>query len=191
MCRSHDIAVMISTDMTDSPEATRDWLEYRRIAEHYGERRTRRSRVPLMRHIDQGLAILRVIESTETAMRAFCLHPLLQSDADLAANYDRIGDLAVDPWVVVLALEYRNIANAALSSRVIARADEIVLSPLGEVNQMLTADKVQNRSDFLKHHAATHPRSAELARYYELWLERLGIDEKRYKKLVAVAAKAG
>lgn len=176
--------------MTNSPEAMRDWLEYRRIAEHYGPRKTRRSGVPLMRHIDQGVAILRAIDATETAMRAFCLHPLLQSDADLAANYERIGSLAADPWVIVLALEYRNIANAALATRVIARADEIALSPLGEVNQMLIADKVQNRSDFLKHHAATHPRSAELTRYFELWLARLGVDEQRYKKLVRVAAKA-
>lgn len=173
---------MISADMTSSP----DWLEYRRIAVHYGTRTTRRSGVPLMRHIDQGLAILRAIEASETAMRAFCLHPLLQSDADLAANYERIGDLAADPWVVVLAIEYRGVANAALASRPLARADEIALSPLVEVNQMLVADKVQNRSDFLQHHAATHPRSAELARYFELWLERLGVDDARYRALAAI-----
>ena len=167
----------------------RDWLEYRRIAEHYRTRTARRSGVPLMRHIDQGLAILGAIDASETAMRAFCLHPLLQADADLAASYAHIGDLSADPQVIVLAIEYRNIANAALSTRVIVRADEIALSPLAEVNQMLVADKVQNRSDFLAHHAATHPRSAELARYFELWLARLGVNNARYRELVEVASR--
>lgn len=164
----------------------RDWLEYRRIAEHYGTRTAKRSGVPLMRHIDQGLVILGAIDGTERAKRAFCLHPLLQSDADLARNYPRIGELTSDPQVIVLALEYRHIANAALSSRAIARADEIALSPLVEVQHMLIADKVQNRGDFLRHHAATHPRSRELARYFELWLERLGVEERRYVELVAL-----
>src|SRR5712671_3651871 len=108
---------MISPVMRNWREDAREWLEYRRIAEHYGARTARRSGVPLMRHIDQGLAILQAIDGSETAMRAFCLHPLLQTDPDLAASYERIGDLADDPWVIVLAIEYRNIANAALSTR--------------------------------------------------------------------------
>lgn len=91
-------------------------------------------------------------------------------------------------YVIALALEYRNVANAALSTRVIASASEIALSPLDEVNAMLVADKVQNRADFLAHHAAVHPRARELARYFELWLERLGIDETRYQSLVRVSS---
>lgn len=162
-------------------------LEYRCIAEHYGARTARRSGVLLMRHIDQGLAILEAIGASEAAMRAFCLHPLLQADADLAANYPRVGELTEDPHVIALVMEYRHIANATLSTRAIARAEEIPLSPLAEVNEMLVADKVQNRRDFLQHHAATHARAAELTRYFELWLERLGVDGKRYEELVAVA----
>jgi hypothetical protein len=162
-----------------------DTLEYRRIAEHYGTRTARRSGVPLIRHIDQGLAILRAIEAPEIAMRAFCLHPLLQSDDDLRANVSRIDELTSQPRVAALAIEYRHVANAALSTRVLASAAEIALSPVAEVNQMLIADKVQNRSDFLHYHAATHPRSRELARYFALWLERLGIDDRRYAELVA------
>src|SRR5687768_3747422 len=124
------------------------WLEYRRIAEHYGKRTARRSGVLLMKHIDQGLTILDAIGGSEMAMRAFCLHPLLQSDADFVVHYPRIADLTNEPRVIVLAMEYRHTANAALSTRAIASASEIVLSPLAEVNQMLVADKVQNHSDF-------------------------------------------
>lgn len=165
----------------------RETREYKAIAAHYGERTARRSGVPLIHHIDQGIAILEAIGASERAIRAFCVHPLVQADADLAASYPRVGELSDDPHVIVLALEYRNIANATLSTRAIARAADIPLSPLPEVNQMLVADKVQNRSDFLVHHAASHPRAGELARYFELWLERLGVDEEKYRELVDVA----
>lgn len=161
-----------------------DSLEYRAIAEHYGSRTARRSGVPLIRHIDQGLAILAAIGASVRSMRAFCLHPLLQSDEDLAASYGRLQELSDDVHVVALALEYRHIANATLSTREIFSAADIPLSPIAEVNQMLIADKVQNRRDFLEHHATTHPRAPELDRYFALWLERLGIDEPRYEALV-------
>lgn len=165
----------------------RDTREYLAIAAHYGDRTARRSGVRLMRHIDHGLAILRAIGASDRAMRAFCLHPLVQSEADFAASYPRIGELTDDPHVLALALEYRHIANATLSTRVIASATDIALSPLDEVNQMLIADKIQNRADFRLHHAATHARAAELARYFDLWLVRLGIDETRYQALVRVS----
>ena len=145
--------------------------EYELIAAHYGDRTARRSGVRLIVHIDDGLALL--AGSTGDARRAFCLHPLLQSDADLAANLDRVA-AATTPRVMALAIEYRAVANAALSNRSYVSAEDIALSPLAEVNAMLRADKIQNYRDFLAHHAATHPRAAALDRYFRLWLERLG-----------------
>jgi hypothetical protein len=163
-----------------------DTLEYRAIATHYGTRVARRSGVPLMHHIDEGLAILHAIGASALAQRAFCLHPLVQADADLAASAPRLRELSDDAYVLALAFEYRNIANAALSTRVLASAADIALSPLADVNAMLVADKVQNRKDFIAHHRGTHPHSAELDRYFALWLERLGVTEARYTELVAV-----
>lgn len=150
--------------------------EYAAIAVHYGERTARRSGVRLLAHIDEGLAILRDRGASERAQRAFCLHPLVQDDASLAASYPRIAELTDDPQVIVLVLEYRNIANAALSHRTYAGASDIALSPLAEVNEMLVADKLQNYKDFRRYHAGVHPRSAALDRYFRLWLERLGIE---------------
>lgn len=49
---------------------------------------------------------------------------------------------------------------------------------------MLIADKVQNRNDFLNHHRVTHPRSGELDRYFDLWLERLGVTEAQFERWV-------
>lgn len=165
----------------------RQTSEYRAIAAHYATRVAKRSQVPLIHHIDVGLAILAHLGASSATQRAYCLHPLVQDDAELAAWASRLHELSEDTTVIALAFEYRNIANSTRSSRALSSAAEIPLSPVPEVNTMLVADKVQNRADFLAHHAATHPRSAALDRYFRLWLERLGIDEARYAELVAAA----
>jgi hypothetical protein len=153
--------------------------EYAAIERHYGDRRAERSQVLLMHHIDEGLQVLQQRGASARAMKAFCLHPLVQEDAALAATFPRIAELTDDPAVLALALEYRNIANATLSTREIAGAADIPLSPLAEVNEMLVADKLQNWKDFVLHHRGTHPRSAALDRYFALWHERLGVTADR------------
>ncbi len=165
-----------------SIEATR---EYRAVALHYQARTARRSGEPLLKHIDDGLRILEAIGASMRAMRAYCLHPLVQADDDLIASYERLADLTDDVHVAALAVEYRSIANATLSTRPIESPEEIRLSPLREVSDMLIADKVQNRADFVRHHLGTHPRSEELDRYFRLWLRRLGVDEAKYVQLTS------
>ncbi len=169
---------------------TRPWREYEAITAHYGAQRAKRSAVPLMQHIDEGLTVLEAIGASERAQRAFCLHPLLQGDADLAAAFERgLSGLTDDVHVLALALEYRNIANATLSARPLDAAGDIPLSPLDEVNDMLRADKVQNWKDFALHHRATHPRAAELERYFKQWHARLGLSEVRVAALVELAGR--
>lgn len=73
-------------------------------------------------------------------------------------------------------------ANEYLSTRSITNIDEIRLSPLKVVNDMLIADKIQNRKDFELYHEGKHPRSEELAQYFRNWLERLGISEEFYQE---------
>lgn len=156
--------------------------EYRAIAEFYGGRCARRSQVPLMHHIDEGLAVLRWIKASTNAERAYCLHPLLQADFQLAETYQR-PSLVTESVSGFLAMEYRNIANRTLLDRVgkLRSPNDIPLSPLQEVNQMLVADKVQNYKDFLLHHGSTHPRRRDLDRYFRLWLERLGVNRDQFR----------
>lgn len=168
--------------MTGAVRASREYLA---IARHYDTRSAQRSGVPLMQHIDHGLTILARIGASEIAMRAYCLHPLVQADDELRARFARLDELTDDPRVAALAIEYRHVANAALSTRELASVEAIALSPLPEVNAMLVADKVQNRRDFERHHRETHRRAAELERYFARWLERLGIDETTYAQLIA------
>lgn len=170
---------------TPTSDGILDTREYRAIAAAYEGRTTQRSGVSLMRHIDDGLAILARISASTAAMRAYCLHPLLQADEDLVLRAPQITTLSDDPYVILLAIEYRNVANAALSTRELRSAADIALSPLSEVNDMLIADKVQNRRDFERYHRATHARSAELDLYFRRWIERLGVTEQRYLELVA------
>ena len=152
-------------------------VEYQAIAAHYGDRAARRSGVPLMVHIDEGLWILAQLGASAATRRAWCLHPLAQDPPRLVDAEARLEMATDDPEVRMLALVYRHIANATLSTRSIESSDDIVPPPRLETTQMLIADKVQNRKDFLRYHADTHPRRVELDRYFRLWCEHLGVTE--------------
>jgi hypothetical protein len=167
--------------------------EYRAIERHYGDRRAKRSGLFLMHHIDEGLVVLgRRLYARDPVLRAWCLHPLVQGDDELAQAVvgGTLDDYATE--VVVLALEYRNIANRFLSPMEdhpgYADPAKITLSPLAEVNQMLIADKVQNCKDFRLHHATTHPRADWLERYFQAWLAALGVDPSEIDRLTERAA---
>ena len=155
-------------------------VEYELINRFYGDRVARRSQVPLINHINEGLVVLSVIGATDAVKRAFCIHPLLQADEDLQENY-YIASL-IDPHLLMLAMEYRSVANEYLSDKVNTE-QKIRLSPLKEVNQMLIADKVQNYKDFLTYHYDTHELSAELLVYFARWFKKLDIDDATYLDL--------
>ena len=158
---------------TALPEHIEQLPEYQVIAAHYGARCAQRSGVPYIHHIREGIAILRWLEADERAIRAFCLHPILQADDDLAAA--DLAALTSDVVVMAWAMEYRSVANAYLSPMGPRQPADIRLSPIAAVNDMLRADKVQNYKDFLRYHDGTHPRSDALHRYFRAWLTRLGM----------------
>lgn len=156
-------------------------VEYQLIKKFYGDRVAKRSQVPLINHIDEGLIVLKAIGAVETTKRAFCLHPLLQADADLQENY-YISSF-VDHHALLLAMAYRSVANEFLSDKMdLETIPKIRLSPLLEVNEMLIADKVQNYKDFTKYHYGTHPRSEKLNDYFHKWLEALDVNYTMYKR---------
>ena len=158
-----------------NPYNLKTTTEYKLISEYYGERRAARSGVPLINHIDEGDYILWSICAPIASRKAFFLHPLVQSDVDMQINMHVIREVNADPYALILAMEYRNIANQYLSHRKISSVNEIALSPIPEVNTMLIADKIQNYKDFILYHRGTHPRSDELVEYFENWLTRLEI----------------
>ncbi len=156
--------------------------EYQATSRYYGTRRAKRSGVPLMHHIDEGLWILQQIGASLATQRAWCLHPIAQDAADDPGAQRLVDASSDDDDVRWLAIEYRRVANATLSTRPIEVAQDIVASARAEVSQMLVADKVQNRKDFLRYHRATHPRAKELDRYFALWLEHLGVSDDQFRE---------
>lgn len=142
------------------------------IKTFYSDTRAERSQVPLINHIYEGLQILDMINASYHAKGAFCIHPMCQADADLKENYEYLLDF-IPSKSIVLAMEYRSVANEYLSKRTIHSLRDIRISPLKEVNDMLIADKIQNYKDFLIYHSDTHPRAEELEVYFKNWLIRL------------------
>ncbi|HNF28191.1 MAG TPA: hypothetical protein PKV80_27250, partial [Leptospiraceae bacterium] len=137
----------------------------------------------LMNHIDEGLFVLEKIGASDTAKRAYVLHPLVQNDDSLPENYETVFTENVsDTKTIIAMMEYRSVANEYLSKRKISSIEEIRLSPLKDVNDMLIADKIQNRKDFEIFHKGKHERSAELEDYFSNWLKRLNISEEFYKE---------
>lgn len=153
--------------------------EYKLISSFYGDRVAERSGVRLMNHIDEGLDILDEHGATTSAKAAFCLHPLLQGDAEYTMFLDKIAnDPKVNSAALVLALDYRRAANAYLCKPAtdawgIPEISEAVGPLLEPLRHMLIADKIQNQKDFLLYHQGTHPRSEQLTKYFENWLEYL------------------
>ena len=139
----------------------------------YKDNKAQRSGVPLMNHITEGLEILERIGASEDAKRAYCLHPVLQSDEALTNNWNTTDLIEVPTRIIILVMEYRKVANAYLSLRKIKSLKDIELSPLEEVNQMLYADKIQNRKDFMLYHYKKHTRSLQLFIYFNNWIKKL------------------
>lgn len=160
-----------STSMKDETLHIRDTLEYQQISDHYRGKFAKRSGLPYMKHIDEGLAILASLGVTDDdVFRAWCLHPILQVDESFGA-LAHPEDLTLSPRVMMLAMEYRAVANAYLRPHGIRAVRDIQLSPLEEVNNMLRADKIQNYRDAREH----HNEDKTLHAYFSSWLRALGV----------------
>jgi hypothetical protein len=156
---------------------------YKIINSYFANTRSKRSREFLMDHIEEGVFILDMAGASIEALDAFCIHPMLQDDKLLETNMPLLKGL--EPKVIVLAMEYRAVANAYLSTRSIQSIEEIQLSPIKDVNLMLAADKLQNRKGFDCYHKNTHPRSKELDVYFNNWFNKLDITPRDYNCILS------
>lgn len=149
----------------------------------YGDGRARRSGRFFTAHVDEGLFVLDRLGAPMLARRAFCLHPLVQSDADLQTTLASalLDGLPAD--AVALAMEYRWRANAHLPKHT---PKVPLVGPIEEIRLMLVADKIQNRKDFeryVRHHPEV-PNRSRLDAYFREWFDVLGIDELEYRSIV-------
>ncbi len=156
---------------------------YSLISYFYEGKSAKRSGVPYMNHINEGLIVLQDIDASLSAQEAYCVHPLYQEDGDFSKNILSINDTNLEPFVLALAIEYRSVANEYLPYKGVWKPEQIRLSPIKHVNDMLIADKVQNRKDF-ERNKEKYPNRDVLQKYFEAWLERLGVSEEKYLYLV-------
>lgn len=151
------------------------------IQTFYGTQRAKRSQVPLINHILEGVVVLNNVDNTLfEAYDAYALHPIFQTDDNLVGIFrgDIKGIDTISQKVIALSMEYRRSANSYLST---STRDRYLPSPLPGVKEMLIADKVQNRKDFEQYHLGTHLRSKELDAYFHDWMDILGISETEYE----------
>lgn len=176
--------------LTGNAALATETAEYRAAELLYDNRKecAKRSGVPKINHIDEGLFILEELQADLVTMRAWCLHPIMQMDDDLikAMSPEYYPELWAFDWqAVALAVEYRRCANNYLCRPETDgyRIEDLPDIPLFQVHNMLIADKVQNRKDFKTYHLGTHDRSDQLDSYFALWLHHLDVTETYYDKL--------
>ena len=153
---------------------------YKLIEKVYGNTRANRSKLFYMNHIDEGLAILKSRNCDIQTMEAFCLHPILQVGSLFQKHFDELKSQKISQYTRILATEYAEVANEYLSPRKIVSIDEIRLSHFDEVNEMLVADKIQNRKDF-RLFKNKYGNAEELEFYFDSWLKRLSVSEEEYR----------
>lgn len=141
--------------------------EFNTILTFYDDRRAKRSDLPLIRHILEGLRILDFMQASELTKKAFCLHPIVQNNEALDVSWSE---------AFPLACEYRDVANRYLcrpENDWVTTVNDIhaVVGPMSkECAQMLVADKRQNYADFIQYHYLYHGRSEQLDKYFRLWI---------------------
>lgn len=152
-------------------------FEYQAINEYY-EGKTTSNGIPFINHIDEGLIILDELGATDLCKRAFCLHPIFQSNEDWDRNYEESLFAGMDEWAIALAVEYRNIANFYLST---TGYNERIINLLAlarpEIHDMLVADKVQNYKDLLKYNK-NRSNFNQLVNYFKQWFRILKLTDE-------------
>lgn len=158
-------------------------LEYELISQYYGNRTAKRSGLPLMNHIDEGLAILKRYHYIEQdTLKAFCIHPIVQDDITSI-------DLSqVSVHVLILAKQYAEVANAYLPKHLNDQHDIMPRIPNLQVQLMLIADKVQNYKDFYRtfhqqQHLLEKHDFQHLSNYFDNWLTYLNVSPVLYDSL--------
>lgn len=160
--------------------------EYEQIRLFYEGRHASRSGHPYMRHIDEGLRLVRHLSKDIDVARAWVLHPLFQDDQSLREMF------ALKSWTptyrtTILAMEYRSAANAYTSTM---RKGEPKLSALPGVNEMLIADKVQNHKDAVYYviPKVSNEEGLRLIRYFQKWFGALQISSQQLVEYESVLA---
>lgn len=171
---------------------------YIAISNYYQNKQASRTKIPYMKHIDDGARILQLLGVTDhKVMDAWFLHPLTQSmtDHQINAYLSSVGLPALhvicDADTVSLARQYADVANSFLPLYVDRDEHDTfniyIMCP--KLKALLIADKVQNYVDFCmsadSNKFDNEPSSfiPNRMEYFNMWLGRLDIDEVNFEPL--------
>ncbi|BBI90576.1 hypothetical protein HYO65_gp184 [Tenacibaculum phage PTm1] len=171
-------------DISDSP-----YIKI--IMEAYGDKRTKRTNVPYMNHIFEGMQVINHFKNKytfyelKTALFAYILHPIFQAFDN---NHKQVVDKYINflkSDVIFNSVSYGHEANSYLRYHYQDGKDltfNKYENPI--VGLALIADKIQNFKDLeLWYGNSTHEHYDDLEAYFNVWLQNLGISEYDYKKL--------
>jgi len=167
---------------------------YQMVKHFYADQTAKRSKIPLINHIDEGMKLLEYFNADDYTIAAYAVHPLVQDNEIRQKQIDNGIVATIDPTVLKLAYDYSTIANDYLCRNNTDNYDYRTIMNIiaGHINHgcdsraliMLKADKAQNRKDFEIAHLGTHPRSDQLHEYFKKWLNVLGISEYEYTNIL-------
>lgn len=152
-------------------------IEYNYISDLFHNKISKVTEDLSMNIMEEGLAILNILEASHNAKKAFCIHPLFENDESLAKTWEMNRIPNCDSRSLILAMEFRTI-----SGRRSGNNGKIRLSMIPEVNQMLLADIMQKYKTFEINQRGVHPKSNELETFYKNWIIQLCenlFDDKR------------
>lgn len=159
-------------------EVTRDSTEYRIARQQLSGKSTLSTpSYTLTGQLELTLEVLDRLQSWPTAMKAVCLLPLLLDDATFEYGWKGACKNGVSPSALVLAMEFRRVANSYLCA---PHTDSwniyVVKNRLGTVvppvrNMLIAHHAVKYR--FFVNTQSRHHRWAELDKYYKQWFDVL------------------
>lgn len=155
---------------------------------HYGDECAKRSGIPKINHISEGLRLLDYLEVHRPAKVAFCLHPIVQD----GCGRDQWSQLyyTYGERVMYLLHNYTAVANKFLPAAVVHRTRtgfktipiELPEDLDGDVRWMLLADKIQNRKDY-RANWNKFPNWIQLADYFNAWMIALDLSDDEIDQL--------
>lgn len=147
-----------------------DVLAYHFIKDYYKDKCAKRSGLPYINHIEEGLAVGVYLDCQPEALEAYMLHPIFQDEIESQFDLSEI-----EPNILQLAKDYATVANAYLPYSGSRQEAEAALKDVENTfytTQMLAMDKIQNYKDF-KLYNSNHPNAELLTKYFEDWFDIL------------------
>lgn len=165
-------------------------LEYELIKKYYEYKVAKRSGIPYINHIDEGLLLLnyKLRAKDSVSHRAFCLHPFYQDNiridtTKISGHSTRVAYFYSIIANTFLRHNYKN--NNDLSHWIPSYHSVLCNDKSSNVYNMLYADKIQNYKDFMKHYNS-YSEAESIEEYFLWWFDVLKITHRELNKALEI-----